>query len=159
MEIDFCNRAIAWPHGHHFGTILADPPWQFQNRTGKIAPEHIRAIHLQVPQQPPVNVAVAVDAGHRHRAAVEQRVQLVGRFIAELRFVGAARRVRFGGVDAGIRTLSPSMEKVSPSAWTAERPRNFSRRSRARAAKTFLIPPPPCSLPPDRGRRNVRRDA
>ncbi|MGA8783677.1 MAG: MT-A70 family methyltransferase [Terracidiphilus sp.] len=25
-----------------FGTILCDPPWQFQNRTGKIAPEHKR---------------------------------------------------------------------------------------------------------------------
>ena len=25
-----------------FSTILADPPWQFQNRTGKIAPEHKR---------------------------------------------------------------------------------------------------------------------
>lgn len=25
-----------------FGTILADPPWQFQNKTGKIAPEHKR---------------------------------------------------------------------------------------------------------------------
>lgn len=25
-----------------FQTILADPPWQFQNRTGKIAPEHKR---------------------------------------------------------------------------------------------------------------------
>lgn len=25
-----------------FGTILADPPWQFQNRTGKVAPEHKR---------------------------------------------------------------------------------------------------------------------
>lgn len=25
-----------------FGTILADPPWQFQNRTGKAAPEHKR---------------------------------------------------------------------------------------------------------------------
>lgn len=24
------------------GTILADPPWQFQNQTGKIAPEHRR---------------------------------------------------------------------------------------------------------------------
>lgn len=28
--------------GKHFGTILADPPWQFQNRTGKVAPEHRR---------------------------------------------------------------------------------------------------------------------
>lgn len=25
-----------------YGTILADPPWQFANRTGKIAPEHRR---------------------------------------------------------------------------------------------------------------------
>lgn len=28
--------------GRKFRTILADPPWQFQNRTGKIAPEHKR---------------------------------------------------------------------------------------------------------------------
>lgn len=30
-------------HGDkQFSTILADPPWQFQNRTGKVAPEHRR---------------------------------------------------------------------------------------------------------------------
>lgn len=29
-------------NGQQFGTILADPPWQFQNRTGKVAPEHKR---------------------------------------------------------------------------------------------------------------------
>jgi N6-adenosine-specific RNA methylase IME4 len=28
--------------GRKFKTILADPPWQFQNRTGKMAPEHKR---------------------------------------------------------------------------------------------------------------------
>jgi len=29
--------------GHQaYGTILADPPWQFTNRTGKMAPEHRR---------------------------------------------------------------------------------------------------------------------
>lgn len=28
--------------GKKFSTILADPPWQFQNRTGKVAPEHKR---------------------------------------------------------------------------------------------------------------------
>jgi hypothetical protein len=27
-----------------FATILADPPWQFANRTGKIAPEHCRLL-------------------------------------------------------------------------------------------------------------------
>lgn len=30
-------------HGDkRFATVLADPPWQFQNRTGKVAPEHRR---------------------------------------------------------------------------------------------------------------------
>lgn len=29
-------------HGKQFGTILADPPWRFANRTGKMAPEHRR---------------------------------------------------------------------------------------------------------------------
>jgi N6-adenosine-specific RNA methylase IME4 len=28
--------------GGPFGTVLADPPWRFQNRTGKVAPEHRR---------------------------------------------------------------------------------------------------------------------
>lgn len=28
--------------GQRYRTILADPPWQFQNRTGKMAPEHRR---------------------------------------------------------------------------------------------------------------------
>jgi N6-adenosine-specific RNA methylase IME4 len=33
---------LANARGKRFGTILADPPWQFQNRTGKVAPEHKR---------------------------------------------------------------------------------------------------------------------
>lgn len=28
--------------GQRFGTIMADPPWQFSNKTGKVAPEHKR---------------------------------------------------------------------------------------------------------------------
>jgi N6-adenosine-specific RNA methylase IME4 len=28
--------------GHAFQTVLADPPWRFMNRTGKVAPEHRR---------------------------------------------------------------------------------------------------------------------
>ena len=28
--------------GDRFATIMADPPWRFQNRTGKMAPEHKR---------------------------------------------------------------------------------------------------------------------
>jgi N6-adenosine-specific RNA methylase IME4 len=33
---------LATANGRRFGTILADPPWQFQNKTGKVAPEHRR---------------------------------------------------------------------------------------------------------------------
>jgi N6-adenosine-specific RNA methylase IME4 len=33
--------------GKRYGTILADPPWRFTNRTGKMAPEHRRLFHYQ----------------------------------------------------------------------------------------------------------------
>lgn len=33
---------LAHVGGNKFATVLADPPWQFQNRTGKMAPEHRR---------------------------------------------------------------------------------------------------------------------
>jgi N6-adenosine-specific RNA methylase IME4 len=33
---------LATTGGRKFATVLADPPWQFQNRTGKMAPEHKR---------------------------------------------------------------------------------------------------------------------
>jgi N6-adenosine-specific RNA methylase IME4 len=33
---------LTFAKGRKFRTILADPPWQFQNRTGKVAPEHKR---------------------------------------------------------------------------------------------------------------------
>lgn len=36
--IDF----VSFVGGRKFATMLADPPWQFQNRTGKVAPEHKR---------------------------------------------------------------------------------------------------------------------
>ena len=32
----------AFTEGKKYNTIYADPPWQFQNRTGKVAPEHKR---------------------------------------------------------------------------------------------------------------------
>ena len=35
---DFINNV----ENKSYGTILADPPWRFQNRTGKMAPEHKR---------------------------------------------------------------------------------------------------------------------
>ena len=33
-----------------FGTVLVDPPWQFQNRTGKVAPEHRRLLRYPTMQ-------------------------------------------------------------------------------------------------------------
>lgn len=36
------NDFLQYTKGKKFSTILADPPWQFQNRTGKMAPEHKR---------------------------------------------------------------------------------------------------------------------
>ncbi|PKM10241.1 MAG: S-adenosylmethionine-binding protein [Gammaproteobacteria bacterium HGW-Gammaproteobacteria-3] len=51
-----------------FATVLADPPWQFQNRTGKMAPEHKRlqrypTMSLQDIKDLPVEVIVA-DTAH-----------------------------------------------------------------------------------------------
>jgi len=48
-----------------FGTILADPPWQFNNRTGKMAPEHQRLLRYptmtleEIMALPVQNVAAA----------------------------------------------------------------------------------------------------
>jgi len=38
--VDFTKTVII--PGTRFSTVLADPPWQFINRTGKVAPEHRR---------------------------------------------------------------------------------------------------------------------
>ena len=45
--LDAGPRPSEWPSLEHlggrpFGTVLADPPWRFLNRTGKVAPEHRR---------------------------------------------------------------------------------------------------------------------
>jgi N6-adenosine-specific RNA methylase IME4 len=35
---------LAFAAGQKFATIVADPPWRFANRTGKVAPEHLRLL-------------------------------------------------------------------------------------------------------------------
>ena len=35
-------RFLHFARGRRFATILADPPWQFTNKTGEVAPEHKR---------------------------------------------------------------------------------------------------------------------
>ncbi len=42
MTIDAALELRSTLGGRRFGTLLADPPWRFQNRTGKMAPEHRR---------------------------------------------------------------------------------------------------------------------
>lgn len=36
------ENLLAFCQGKTYATIYADPPWRFQNRTGKVAPEHKR---------------------------------------------------------------------------------------------------------------------
>ena len=36
------QNLLEFTEGKKYNTIYADPPWQFQNRTGKVAPEHKR---------------------------------------------------------------------------------------------------------------------
>lgn len=38
---------LSFAGGRQFATILADPPWRFGNRTGKMAPEHRRLSRYQ----------------------------------------------------------------------------------------------------------------
>jgi len=40
--VSAADDLLRFANGRKFKTILADPPWQFQNRTGKVAPEHRR---------------------------------------------------------------------------------------------------------------------
>lgn len=37
-----CRDLLEFGNGQRFATLLADPPWQFTNKTGKVAPEHKR---------------------------------------------------------------------------------------------------------------------
>lgn len=56
------NSFITSCGSNKYRTILADPPWQFQNRTGKVAPEHKRlnrypTMSLEEIKKIPVEVA------------------------------------------------------------------------------------------------------
>ncbi|HYB57624.1 MAG TPA: MT-A70 family methyltransferase [Alphaproteobacteria bacterium] len=41
-ETTLAADLLAFANGEKFSTLLADPPWRFANRTGKMAPEHRR---------------------------------------------------------------------------------------------------------------------
>lgn len=42
MDHDAPQELADFLDSRRFGTVLADPPWRFVNRTGKVAPEHRR---------------------------------------------------------------------------------------------------------------------
>ncbi|MCA0176993.1 MAG: S-adenosylmethionine-binding protein [Proteobacteria bacterium] len=67
-ELDAGVDLLARTAGQRFATVLADPPWQFQNRTGKVAPEHRRlnrysTMSLDAIKQLPV-VGACADTAH-----------------------------------------------------------------------------------------------
>ena len=58
------QNLVEFAGGKQYKTIYADPPWQFQNRTGKVAPEHKRlsryeTLSLAEIKQLPVNMLAA----------------------------------------------------------------------------------------------------
>ena len=65
---DTIQDFLCFTEGKKYKTIYADPPWQFQNRTGKVAPEHKRlnryeTLRLNDIKSIPVN-AVAEEKSH-----------------------------------------------------------------------------------------------
>lgn len=60
--------ALSLLAGGDFRTVLADPPWRFQNRTGKVAPEHGRLARyetMSVPEIASLQVAaLAAEKSH-----------------------------------------------------------------------------------------------
>lgn len=42
MKVSAADDLSQFLNGDKFATVMADPPWRFTNRTGKVAPEHKR---------------------------------------------------------------------------------------------------------------------
>jgi len=68
-DVDLAGRELLnFAKNRKFATILADPPWQFTNKTGKVAPEHKRlsrygTMKLDDIKMLPVG-AIAADTAH-----------------------------------------------------------------------------------------------
>lgn len=61
-EHDVAEDLRRFVSARRFGAILADPPWQFQNRTGKIAPEHRRLSRYSTMTLPEIKTLPVVHA-------------------------------------------------------------------------------------------------
>src|SRR3954471_1917249 len=138
-----------------FGTILADPPWQFQNRTGKMAPEHKRlsrygTMTLQEIIELPVHL-YAADRSHLYlwvpNALLEEGLQVMRAWGFEYKsnlvwhkvrkdggsdgrgvgfyFRNVTELVLFGVRGKNARTLAPGRSQVN---LLATRKREHSRK-------------------------------
>jgi N6-adenosine-specific RNA methylase IME4 len=138
-----------------FGTILADPPWQFQNRTGKMAPEHKRlsrysTMTLQEIMELPVHM-FAGDRSHLYlwvpNALLPEGLQVMRAWGFEYKsnlvwhkirkdgnsdgrgvgfyFRNVTELILFGVRGKGVRTLGPGRSQVN---LLATRKREHSRK-------------------------------
>ena len=54
-DIELTSKSLMdFANGKKYNTIYADPPWQFQNRTGKVAPEHKRLTRYETMSLPDI---------------------------------------------------------------------------------------------------------
>jgi N6-adenosine-specific RNA methylase IME4 len=138
-----------------FGTILADPPWQFQNRTGKMAPEHKRlsryaTMSLKEIVELPINL-YAADRSHLYlwvpNAMLEDGLRVMRAWGFEYKsnlvwhkvrkdggsdgrgvgfyFRNVTELILFGVRGKGVRTLAPGRRQVN---LLATRKREHSRK-------------------------------
>jgi N6-adenosine-specific RNA methylase IME4 len=62
------NDLLSFVGKRRFGTVLVDPPWQFTNKTGKVAPEHKRLARYATMKLPEIMAlpvcGVAAETAH-----------------------------------------------------------------------------------------------
>lgn len=68
ISLETNENLLAFCNGQKFATIYADPPWRFQNRTGKVAPENKKlnryeTMDLEAIKAMPVS-EIAADKSH-----------------------------------------------------------------------------------------------
>lgn len=68
MRVEPTTSLAAFAQGQKYRTILADPPWRFTNRTGKMAPEHRRLARYETMTLPEISALpvsdLAADRSH-----------------------------------------------------------------------------------------------
>lgn len=72
--------------GKKYSTIYADPPWRFQNRTGKVAPEHKRLNRYDTMDLAGIEPLLQ----HSHICSDNMSFTILSLFIREIKFKDAA---------------------------------------------------------------------